>query len=372
MEKDNITIDGAGYSLQGSGSGTGIGLTLKTDRLGYSGVTIKNLQIKGFTTGIHFSSSSNNIISRCNITDCHYGISILSSSSNAFSGNYLHNSTIGFEFVYSPNNVLTNNHLDSNSQPLWFEGDWINSIDPSNTINSSKPIYYFVNQKDLLINPSAYPEIGYLAFVNCTRIIVKNLNYSNSVMGIVMVQTTNSTITQNNITNNWRGVYLYGSNNNSITENHVANNEDGIYVETNSANTIAGNSITNNGCGVYLVGANQIIYHNNFVNNSKNVDAEEWNSLSFVPLPNGMHVWDNDYPFGGNYWSDYNGTDANHDRIGDTPYMVSQYHNNTDRYPLMEPVDVIPEFPSWIILVFVVGVSFSLAVLKTKKSRFVV
>lgn len=238
MEKDNITIDGAGYSLQGSGSGTGIGLTLKTDRLGYSGVTIKNLQIKGFTTGIHFSSSSNNIISRCNITDCHYGISILSSSSNAFSGNYLHNSTIGFEFVYSPNNVLTNNHLDSNSQPLWFEGDWINSIDPSNTINSSKPIYYFVNQKDLLINPSAYPEIGYLAFVNCTRIIVKNLNYSNSVMGIVMVQTTNSTITQNNITNNWRGVYLYGSNNNSITENHVANNEDGIYVETNSANTL--------------------------------------------------------------------------------------------------------------------------------------
>src|SRR3990170_7400492 len=57
VEKDNITIDGAGYSLQGSGSGTGIGLTLKTDRLGYSGVTIKNLQIKGFSTGIHFSSS---------------------------------------------------------------------------------------------------------------------------------------------------------------------------------------------------------------------------------------------------------------------------------------------------------------------------
>jgi hypothetical protein len=54
------------------------------------------------------------------------------------------------------------------------------------------------------------------------------------------------------------------------------------------------------------------------------------------------NVWDDGYPSGGNYWSDYNGTDlysgpyqnqTGSDRIGDTPYVADA--NNTDRYPLM-------------------------------------
>lgn len=49
--------------------------------------------------------------------------------------------------------------------------------------------------------------------------------------------------------------------------------------------------------------------------------------------------WDNG--FVGNYWSAYNGTDANGDGIGDTPYVISS--EAQDRYPLMNPWDpVIP------------------------------
>jgi parallel beta-helix repeat protein len=368
VEKDNVTIDGAGYSLQGSGSGTGIGLSLITDRLGYSGVTIKNLQIKGFTTGISFSNSFNNIISRCNISDCSHGIRIDSSSNNVFSGNYLHNNSVGIGFVYSPNNVLTSNRLDNNGQSLWFESDWINSIDSSNTING-KPIYYLVNEKDLVISPSNFPEIGYLALVNSTRITVKNLNRSNATIGIILAYTINSTLTQNILKNNWIGISLYRSGNNSITENYCANNEYGIYIQSTYANAIIGNNVEKNNVGIYLEGANQNIYHNNFINNSKSVDATEWNSPFFVPLPNGIHVWDDGYPSGGNYWSDYKGTDANHDGIGDTPYVVSQYLNNTDHYPLVEPVVIIPEFPSWIILPLFIIVTFLTAVVYFKKRK---
>jgi hypothetical protein len=55
------------------------------------------------------------------------------------------------------------------------------------------------------------------------------------------------------------------------------------------------------------------------------------------------NAWDDGVS--GNYWSNYNGTDANQDRIGDTPYIIDI--NNVDHYPLM---NVIPEFPSFLIL----------------------
>ena len=47
-----------------------------------------------------------------------------------------------------------------------------------------------------------------------------------------------------------------------------------------------------------------------------------------------MNVWDDGYPSGGNYWSDYTGTDADGDGIGDTTYIIDT--TNEDRYPLME------------------------------------
>jgi len=48
-----------------------------------------------------------------------------------------------------------------------------------------------------------------------------------------------------------------------------------------------------------------------------------------------INAWDDGYPSGGNYWSDYTGVDADGDGIGDTPYVIDE--NNTDRYPLMNP-----------------------------------
>jgi hypothetical protein len=46
-----------------------------------------------------------------------------------------------------------------------------------------------------------------------------------------------------------------------------------------------------------------------------------------------VNSWDAGYPFGGNYWSDYDGGDSDGDGIGDTPYYIDE--GNVDHYPLM-------------------------------------
>jgi len=57
-----------------------------------------------------------------------------------------------------------------------------------------------------------------------------------------------------------------------------------------------------------------IIYHNNFYNNDKQV----WVSSGYA------NVWDNGAE--GNYWDDYDGTDSSGDGIGDTPYIINTYN----------------------------------------------
>jgi hypothetical protein len=54
VERDSIVVDGAGYTVQGTGSGTGINLTNR------SNVTITNMKIMAFTHGIRLDQSSNN------------------------------------------------------------------------------------------------------------------------------------------------------------------------------------------------------------------------------------------------------------------------------------------------------------------------
>jgi len=175
--------------------------------------------------------------------------------------------------------------------------------------------------------------------------------------GFWLDSSSNNTITGNNIKeNNWEGIRLYYSLNNSITGNNItANNGFGIYLYYSSNNSITGNSIkANNGCGIYLYycsnnsitgnnikanngfgirlehSSNNNIYHNNFVNNARPP----------VSTLNSTNVWDDGYPSGGNYWSDYekrypSAKELYGSGIWDTPYVIDE--NNQDNYPLMEP-----------------------------------
>jgi len=122
--------------------------------------------------------------------------------------------------------------------------------------------------------------------------------------------------------------------NNFIIGNYLGNNHNAItLLNSNDHNTISKNNITTNHIGIWFRNAsNNIIYNNNFINNTLQV-------LDFgAKLIPSSNTWDDGLNYGGNFWSDYQGFDADGDGIGDEPYIIDS--ENVDSYPLMYPYDI--------------------------------
>jgi parallel beta-helix repeat protein len=303
-------------------------------------------------------------------------ISIERGEGNLVSSNIIVNSG-GIFLDTSSNNVLRNNTVSGTGVGFEVSGSpqpslssFINDIDDSNTINGKK-IHYLINRSDLSINPSTYPNPGYLALVNCTRMTIEDTHFNTQGMlmawttdsqiidndiskncgdGVVLIYAPNNKIEKNNIdTNSGMGIRLSYSNQNLISGNHITRNQMGIYlIHSASNNTIAENNIADQDTGIHFyMASDNLIYHNNFVNNTKPVYDAYWETrgmpFSYV-LPS-ENVWDNDYPAGGNYWSNYTNMypeaeELDSSGIWETPYIIDE--NNQDRYPLLDPL-VIPQ-----------------------------
>jgi parallel beta-helix repeat protein len=293
IERDNIVLKGAGYTVTGSLSGNGTTLT------NMSNVTINNIIIKEFGTGIMLDSSSNCTLSGNNVTtNKHDGIMLDSSSNCTLSGNNITHNDYGIDMESSSdNNTLSGNNVADSVYSIYFE-------------SSS----------------------------NCT--LSGNYVTVDSTYGIWLDSSSNCTLSGNNVTNGNNGIALDSSSNNVLSGNNItANTGYGIYLSSSSNCTLSGNNVTDNDYGIWLASSsNNFIFHNDFVNNTNQVYTDGL-----------ANVWDNGSS--GNYWSDYvtkypNATQVDSSGVWNTPYIIDT--NNTDHYPLTGPYAtvVIPEFPS--------------------------
>lgn len=112
VERDNVKIDGNGFTLEGSGTQSSRGFYL----LNRINVTISGVTIKGFGCGIYFGNSSNCKVFRSIITaNSGYGIAIDYSSHNIiFENNVTANDWDGVMLYSLLNNAISMNNITAN------------------------------------------------------------------------------------------------------------------------------------------------------------------------------------------------------------------------------------------------------------------
>jgi parallel beta-helix repeat protein len=280
--RENTIIDGIGNSVV-------VNLTVDD-------VVLKEFTIRNGDDGVDVYESSNVTIQNNLITDNLYGIRLYLSSYNTVSeNNVTANQICGIFLQYSSSNTISGNNITADN----YAGVWTQLYSNSNIISGN--------------NIKANNVYGIRLESSSNSTILRNNITNNFYYGISFGYSSDCSIVGNNITNNGYGAsFNYSSNNNSIYRNNIANNLYGIHLYMSSNNTV---------------------HHNNFTNNTEQV-------VSY----NTVNIWDDGYPSGGNYWSDYedrypDAEEIDGSQIWNTPYEIDE--DNQDRYP------IVPEFSTW-------------------------
>ena len=309
VQRNNIVVDGAGFTLKGVGVNAGVTLS------GRKNVTIKNLDTRNYVMSFWLNQSTNNTI-RDNSMLTFMNVILDSSSNNQITGNNITSQDTGYGYGVQVNSGSSKNTILGNSFTEAGIGVRVEDGDYN------------------LISENCFIKGGTSVLVRGNYNIISKNTMVDGRGGISLTGSgSHNTIFGNSITGKSKcGIKLYWGSSNTFHENYVANCSVGVKLGFDLE--FPDRKVEDN-----------VFYYNSFVNNTQDV------SIGFVPDSN---FWSKGEK--GNYWSNYTGTDADGDGIGDTAYIIDE--NNIDYFPLMEPLeapepelpDTVPEFPAWIIL----------------------
>jgi parallel beta-helix repeat protein len=341
--ENNITDNSVGIMLYSSNN------TLSSDIIknNYYGIYLyhasnntlfDNSITNNSNSGIHLSYSSNNAISNNTVTNNYNGIHLGNASCNTLFGNIVADNGkngILLEAGSNYNTLSINNITNSYWGCIWLEESSNNGIIGNNITNNDCGIGLYGGSSNNNVSGNNITANDYSIdlYYSSNYNIISGNNINNYWGCIWLEESSNNGIIGNNITNSYEGLVLFwSSNSNTILRNNITANDYGIELGDSSNNTISGCTITDNKeYGILLESSsNNFIYHNSFVDNTEQVYSYD-----------SKNVWDDGYPSGGNYWSDYTDTDlysgpyqneTGSDGIWDHPYVIDA--DNTDNYPL--------------------------------------
>jgi parallel beta-helix repeat protein len=319
IQRDNIILDGAGYTIQGNGS------RIKGYDDGNNGVIVagrKNVTITRFNfergdTGVRISGSSNiTVVDNTFSNGITTGIATKDSSFVLIESN-------NFTSIYGPGiickgtaNTIRGNTLTDGAYGIKLEGS--SNIILDNKIEILLPIIMDNADSNVIArNEISGPALSFTHWPD------RDQNFTGNEGISLFIHCSNNIIFQNNITGFVnQAIRIVDGSNNTVHRNYFANNQFAIALGG------LGRSVNNT------------FYGNTFLADSCKVQINEADGT----------FWDNGTI--GNWWGDYNGTDSNGDGICDVPYVVRGYKWDTnvdgfvsfvsgqDNYPLMAPFEV--------------------------------
>lgn len=321
IQRDNILLDGAWYTIQGNASRikgyddgnngvivierNNVNITRLNFEQGDTGVRISNSShvtlfnnsfFNGTARGVVVQDSKFILIEANNFTDIRGDEPSIccSGSANSIRNNIITGSIRGIELSGSLNEI-SKNRIESILPVIMDNADSNMILD--NYLTGPEPSPFLANQ-------TLTGNEGIALFVNCSN---------NTFIGNKIVGFSGQAIR-----------LVFGGSNNTFYGNYFANNQFAIAI----------------GGWVDLVPMNNLFYGNIFAEDSCKIQVSDRD-------PN---FWDNGTI--GNYWGNYNGTDSNWDGIGDSAYIINGFKWDTDlngfvsfvsgqdNYPLMAPYDV--------------------------------
>jgi parallel beta-helix repeat protein len=389
ISENNVSLSENGYGIWLSNSHNN---TIHHNQIswnGYHGISLTgllnyvhdNVVMGNQDIGISIAGDRNKIENNVISYNTNAGVYSSISHNNTFITNTISNNEAGIVIERGVHHSLTMNTLISNGVVILGHErrNWnSHSIGSSNMVNG-KPVYYWKNRTSGTVTPGA----GQVILGNCSGVSVSNQIMADSTIGVQIGFSTGIDVVGNvlsyhsrngasvwysnflmfnwnEFSNNSYGVFSYDGHNMTFDDNYLSYNSRGVHSESTMDMTISDNRIAHNSMGMHLERSTGIIARNNITNNVIGAYLK-WSSPFFVYHNNfslnqnqagddSINQWDDGYPSGGNWWSDYTGVDNRSgpnqdipgaDGFGDTPYQIAGPPDTKDRYP-MNPVPPPP------------------------------
>ena len=363
IQKGNVVIDGNGHEVQNSYYNPVV--ELDTSNYYCRNVTIRNMIFRNCTEVINQNGSNSpsydDSIRGMTLTDNHFimcmtPITLWWTDSINISNNEFAGSNFGYGFIalqYVSNSVVSRNTFEGGGPVIAWNA-------PNSVILENKGAMQFVvtaSPNSVVSNNTMvfpYDEYGSsgINVYSSENVTVSGNNVTGFTYGARMAESPTCLISENQFSNlKYDGICIHmaeGCSGTRISGNFLMDSRVGIFFTSNC--TVTDNVISNNDWGVMISTSgvtpppppfpHSKIYHNHFVNNTVQT---HWGGGGLSDYPWNVTTWDDGYPSGGNYWSDYTGVDFNYDGIGDSPCLLKDSttwpftgkYMGRDRFPLM-------------------------------------